>query len=99
MQIPALQTYEDLQLIDRRRIGNFFRSSLWQRQSLDFFWVPSERDITSRGSLPVRLPLRKLPLGAILVGRYLWPVHEREFLAAFLETTKSAHSELEPLCS
>ena len=99
MQIPALLLKEKLPAKERIRVGNFFRSSLWQRQSLAFYWCPSERNITSRASPPVRLPNRKLPANSFLVGNYIFPCHESHFLDALIETAKSADAESGPQCS
>ena len=65
---------------ERDRFANHFRSSIWQRQSLEFFWLPSERHITSRATYAAKLPRRRLPDESIYIGSYEVPVHESDFL-------------------
>ena len=65
---------------ERDRFANIFRSSIWQRQSLMLYWLPSERHITTRSTYETKLPRRRLPDEAIWIGSYEMPVHESQFL-------------------
>lgn len=70
-----------LSAAERKRIGGVFRSSLFQRQQLDFWWIASERHITSRLSIEGAQPRRRLPDGSIFIGSYCDPHPEKDFLA------------------
>lgn len=65
---------------ERLRLGNIFRASLFQRQELDLYWLPTERHITTRRTIDGRLLKRKLPTGAIFIGSYRDPFPESGFL-------------------
>jgi hypothetical protein len=67
------------------RIGNLFRASLFQRQHLYFFLCPGEKRIRSRLVFYRIEDPRALPADAVLIGRYDWPIHEREFIADLVE--------------
>jgi hypothetical protein len=66
--------------IERARLGNIFRASIFQRQSLRLWWLPKERHITSRRTYELVEKRRRLPEGAIYIGTYEAPVHESLFL-------------------
>lgn len=65
---------------ERARFGNLFRASIFQRQALCLWWLPKERHITSRRTHELVEKRRRLPEGAIYIGRYEAPVHESAFL-------------------
>lgn len=66
--------------IERARLGNIFRASIFQRQALKMWWLPKERHITSRRTYELVEKRRRLPEGAIYIGSYEAPVHESLFL-------------------
>lgn len=66
--------------VERARFGNVFRASIYQRQALRLWWIPSERHITSRRTYERVEKRRRLPFGAIYIGSYEAPVHESLFL-------------------
>lgn len=65
---------------ERLRLGNIFRASLFQRQELMLYWLPSERHITTRRTFEGTLPRRKVPANAIYIGSYRDPFPESGFL-------------------
>lgn len=67
------------------RIANCFRSSLFQRQHLYYFLCPGEKRVRSRLVFYRIEDPRALPADAVLIGRYDWPIHEREFIADLVE--------------
>lgn len=66
--------------VERARLANIFRASIYQRQALKMWWLPRERHITSRRTYELVEKRRRLPFDAIYIGSYEAPVHESCFL-------------------
>ena len=92
----ASQELQELTQQEAARIANSLRSRLWQGQDLMLFWVPARRNVTTRGTHNPRLHPRRLPEGAIQVGRFMHPCHETVMLAALRETIKALGREAAP---
>ena len=94
--MEGIAPQKQLSIEEVARFKNWFRSSIWQRQDLWLYWLPGKRHITSRSTFSPKLLPRRLPQDAVPVGRFVFPVLEREFVAALEETIKALGPEGAP---
>jgi hypothetical protein len=66
--------------LERQRLGNIFRASIFLRQELDLFWLLAERNITTRSTREQICSKLQLPNNAIYIGSYRAPVSQSYFL-------------------